>query len=161
MVPPRESMKKKVVKSWNFIRFHEIPNSAFAENFSCLSHWEVRNQFYQSNAQNFRFCALRTLETIKIGLFNDKLRPGKFFTCGFAFQFCFWLSNYYCIHLHSLHWLLALTCFRWSHLGDAPFWVGTPNPCLRHIQERSSLVHNQFGREQPKLDQNPRLYLNR
>ena len=69
--------------------------------------------------------------------------------------------DYLIIHLHSMNWILVLTYYRWSHLGDAPFWVWTSNPCLRHIQERSSLVHNQFGREQPKLDQNPRLYLNR
>jgi hypothetical protein len=39
-----ETMKKKVVQiSSNFERLHKISKEAYAENFSCLSHWEVRN----------------------------------------------------------------------------------------------------------------------
>jgi hypothetical protein len=37
-------MKKKVVQiSSNFERLHKNKKEAFAENFSCLSHWEGRN----------------------------------------------------------------------------------------------------------------------
>ena len=42
--PPLGNYEKKVVwMSSNFERLHEIKNEAYAENFSCLSHWEVRN----------------------------------------------------------------------------------------------------------------------
>ena len=45
-----ETMNKKVVeKSWNFVRFQKIWYPAFAENFSCLSHWEVWNPHPLSN----------------------------------------------------------------------------------------------------------------
>ena len=36
--------------SSNFERLHEIINEAYAENFSCLSHWEVRNPHPLSNS---------------------------------------------------------------------------------------------------------------
>jgi hypothetical protein len=37
-------MKKKVVQiSSNFERLQKIKKEAYAENFSCLSHWEGRN----------------------------------------------------------------------------------------------------------------------
>ena len=43
LVPPLETMEKKVVQtSSNFERLHEIINEAYAENFSCLSHWEPK-----------------------------------------------------------------------------------------------------------------------
>ena len=42
--PPYETKNLKVVKmSSNFVRFQKIPNQAFAENFTCLSHGEIRN----------------------------------------------------------------------------------------------------------------------
>ena len=38
-----ETMKKSCLKELKFCEIPEIPNPAFSENFSCLSHWEVRN----------------------------------------------------------------------------------------------------------------------
>ena len=42
---PLGKYEKRCLKelSWNFVRFQKILNPAFAENFSCLSHWKVRN----------------------------------------------------------------------------------------------------------------------
>ena len=48
--PPWETMKKKVVLlSSNFERLHEIINEAYAENFSCLSHWEPKKSRISEN----------------------------------------------------------------------------------------------------------------